>query len=60
MTVLLGIAQGKTNREIGRELYLSEDSVKGRTGRLMSKLGARSRAHAVHLGHVAGLLGGAR
>lgn len=50
MQVLLGMSQGQSNSEIGRELFLSEDTIKTHARRLFSKLGARDRAHAVALG----------
>ena len=48
--VLDGMASGKSNGEIGRELYLSEDTVKTHARRLFRKLGAADRAQAVALG----------
>ena len=50
------VAVGHTNAEIGRRIYLSEDTVKTHLRRLFAKLGARDRAHAVHLAHLRGLL----
>jgi len=47
LQVLRGMADGKSNAEIGRELYVSEDTVKTHARRLFRKLGARDRAHAV-------------
>ena len=44
-----------SNAEIGRELYLSEDTVKTHARRLFRKLGASDRAHAVALGLPLGL-----
>ncbi len=41
------MADGKSNAEIGRELFVSEDTVKTHARRLFRKLGARDRAHAV-------------
>lgn len=55
--VLLGISGGKSNADIGRELYLTEDTVKTYTRRLYRKLGATDRAHAVALAFRTGLLG---
>ncbi|MGC4803709.1 response regulator transcription factor [Micromonospora sp. DT233] len=54
--VLLGMAEGKSNAEIGRELFVSEDTVKTHARRLFRKLGARDRAHAVAAGFRAGLV----
>ena len=47
LQVLRGMADGKSNAEIGRELFVSEDTVKTHARRLFRKLGARDRAHAV-------------
>ncbi len=47
--VLRGMSQGKSNGQIGRELYLSEDTIKTHARRLFNKLGALDRAHAVAL-----------
>lgn len=58
MQVLLRMAQGLTNREIGSELYLTEDTVKTYARRLFAKLGARDRAHAVAIGYQKELLRG--
>ncbi|MEV4629003.1 helix-turn-helix transcriptional regulator [Micromonospora sp. NPDC049523] len=56
LQVLLGMADGKSNAEIGRELFVSEDTVKTHARRLFRKLGARDRAHAVAAGFRAGLV----
>ena len=45
-----GMSRGRSNSEIGRELYLSEDTVKTHARRLFRKLGAADRAHAVAVG----------
>ena len=45
--VLTGMSQGKSNGDIGRELFLSEDTVKTHARRIFRKLGARDRANAV-------------
>jgi DNA-binding NarL/FixJ family response regulator len=54
--VLRGMADGKSNAEIGRELFVSEDTVKTHARRLFRKLGARDRAHAVAAAFRAGLV----
>jgi DNA-binding NarL/FixJ family response regulator len=54
--VLTGMSRGRSNAEIGRELYLSEDTVKTHARRLFRKLGASDRAHAVALGFRSGLV----
>jgi DNA-binding NarL/FixJ family response regulator len=56
LQVLRGMADGKSNAEIGRELYVSEDTVKTHARRLFRKLGARDRAHAVASAFRAGLV----
>ena len=50
LQILRGMSQGNSNGEIGRKLYLSEDTVKTHARRLFQKLGAHDRAHAVALG----------
>jgi DNA-binding NarL/FixJ family response regulator len=56
LQVLRGMADGQSNAEIGRELFVSEDTVKSHARRLFRKLGARDRAHAVAAGFRAGLV----
>ena len=56
LQVLGGMARGRSNAEIGRELYLSEDTVKTHARRLFRKLGAADRAHAVAVGFRWGLV----
>ncbi len=56
LQVLRGMADGKSNAEIGRDLFVSEDTVKTHARRLFRKLGARDRAHAVAAGFRAGLV----
>jgi DNA-binding NarL/FixJ family response regulator len=41
--VLLTVARGRTNAEIGQELYISTSTVKFHLAGLMTKLGARNR-----------------
>lgn len=50
LQVLQGMSRGRSNGEIGEELFLSEDTVKTHARRLFKKLGARDRAHAVAMG----------
>jgi len=54
--VLEGLAAGFSNAEIGRQMYLSEDTVKTHARRLYRKLDATDRAAAVANGFRWGLL----
>jgi DNA-binding NarL/FixJ family response regulator len=45
--VLLELARGGTNAEIGLRLHLSAGTVKIHVGRILAKLGLRDRVHAV-------------
>jgi DNA-binding NarL/FixJ family response regulator len=56
MQVLHGMSQGRSNAEIGRELYLSEDTIKTHARRLFRKLGAKDRAEAVATGFRRGMM----
>ena len=49
-TVLQGMSQGRSNRDIAETLGISEDTVRSHAASLYRKLGARDRAHAVALG----------
>lgn len=44
--VLAGLADGKTNRDIGETLFLSEKTVKNYVSRILDKLGLSRRAEA--------------
>ena len=44
--VLTGLAEGRTNREIGETLFLSEKTVKNYVSRILDKLGLSRRAEA--------------
>jgi DNA-binding NarL/FixJ family response regulator len=48
--VLSGMANGKSNAQIGRDLYLSEDTIKTHARRLFRKLEVGDRAQAVAAG----------
>jgi DNA-binding NarL/FixJ family response regulator len=56
LQVLTGMSQGKSNAQIGRDLYLSEDTIKTHARRLFRKLGVNDRAQAVALGFRRGLV----
>lgn len=49
--VLAAMARGLTNPEIAGELFLSESTVKTHIGRILTKLPARDRVHAVLIAH---------
>ncbi len=54
--VLRLIADGHANKEIAARLLLSEDTVKGQVGRILSKLGASDRTHAAMIGLKRGII----
>ncbi len=54
--VLTGMSRGRSNAEIGKELFLSEDTVKTHARRLFRKLNAADRAQAVAVGFRWGLV----
>ncbi len=56
MEILELIAQGMSNREIAGKLFVSENTVKTHSSRVLGKLGARRRTQAVQLGKEFGLL----
>jgi len=55
--VLALIAEGLSNSEIGRRLFVSDETVKSHVKSLLEKLHARTRAHAVALAIRRGLIG---
>jgi DNA-binding CsgD family transcriptional regulator len=55
LEVLALIAHGYSTAEIARALWITEDTVKTHVRRLMSRLGARTRAHAVAIAFRNGL-----
>lgn len=56
LEVLRGMSAGKSNAEIGAELFLTEDTIKTHARRLFRKLEASDRAHAVAIAYRSGLI----
>jgi DNA-binding NarL/FixJ family response regulator len=56
LEILELMADGLFNREISEGLSLAEETVKTHVHHLLTKLGARSRAHAVAIGLRGGLI----
>ncbi len=54
--VVRGVAQGLANAEIGRQLFMSEATVKTHVSRLLTKLGLTNRVQVAILAHDAGLV----
>jgi DNA-binding NarL/FixJ family response regulator len=54
--VLVGIAEGLTDDEIGARLHITRGTVRLYGRVLRAKLGARNRAHAVSIAYQRGLL----
>ncbi|OFT25681.1 DNA-binding response regulator [Brevibacterium sp. HMSC08F02] len=50
------IAQGKSNAEIGDELFMAEPTVKTHVRNILAKLGVRDRIHAVILAYETGIV----
>ena len=56
LQVLTGMSAGKSNAQIGRDLFLSEDTIKTHARRLFRKLAVGDRAEAVAAGFRHGLV----
>jgi DNA-binding NarL/FixJ family response regulator len=56
LDVLRLIAAGNSNKRIARFLSISEETAKGHVKRILAKLGARDRTHAVTLGLMRGII----
>ncbi len=54
--VLRLIAAGHSNKQIGDQLGITEDTVKGRVRNILSKLGANDRTHAATIGLKRGII----
>lgn len=55
-TVLLLLALGFSNKEIGPELHVGVETVKSHVKQILISLGARNRTHAVYLAFERGIL----
>jgi DNA-binding NarL/FixJ family response regulator len=56
VAVLMQVAHGHSNKVIGHELSITEETVKSHVKNILAKLGARDRTHAVRLAIDRGLL----
>jgi DNA-binding NarL/FixJ family response regulator len=54
--VLKLIAAGNANKEIATQMSVSDETVKGQVSRILSKLGAKDRTHAVVIGLQRGII----
>jgi DNA-binding NarL/FixJ family response regulator len=58
--VLRGVANGCSNKVVGNNLHIAEDTVKGHMKNILSKLQANDRTHAVLIAIQRGYLDGSR
>lgn len=56
LEVLAMIALGHVDADIARLLWIGETTAKRHVRDILSKLGARNRAHAAHIAHKKGIL----
>ena len=49
--ILVMIAAGEDNQSIAQELSLSVETIKANVRKVLVKMGARNRTHAVHIAH---------
>ena len=56
IAVLRLVAEGNSNKHIGRRLGLTEDTVKNRVKSILAKLGAEDRTQAVMIGLRRGII----
>jgi DNA-binding NarL/FixJ family response regulator len=54
--ILVGLARGRTNRELAHDLIVSEATVKTHVSNLLTKLGVRSRVQAVVVAYESGVV----
>jgi DNA-binding NarL/FixJ family response regulator len=54
--ILVGLAQGRSNRELADDLIVSEATVKTHVSNLLTKLGVRSRVQAVVIAYESGVV----
>lgn len=54
--VLRRVAGGNANKEVAAQLFISEETVKAHMSRIMSKLAAKDRTHAVMIGIRRGII----
>jgi DNA-binding NarL/FixJ family response regulator len=54
------VAEGRTNREIGAELFMSEKTASVHVSRILAKLDVSSRVEAAAVAHRLGLTAAAR
>ena len=60
LEVLALVAEGRTNRQIATELFITEKTAGHHVSNVLSKLGAASRTEAAAIAHRAGALGASR